>query len=70
MTKQSTHHETVRLTDQTRDRLRAFAKSRGVSVSAAHRILLERGISEFERDARDAATPRASVRRVLSRGAG
>lgn len=70
MTKQTTAHETVRLTPQTRERLRAFARRKGVSVSAAHRLLLERGLSEYEREVAPAAEAAAPRRRVISRGAG
>jgi Zn-dependent peptidase ImmA (M78 family) len=68
MTKDTTTtHATVRLTPQTRARLHEFARQKGVSISAAHRLLLERGLVEYEREIGGAEMPR---RRVYSKGVG
>lgn len=60
-------HRSVRLGERTETRLERFAKSKGISISAAHRMALERGLTLYERDDEPPAMQR---RKVLSRGVG
>jgi predicted DNA-binding protein len=55
----------LRLPDGLLSRLEAIAKAQGISISAAMRIALQRGIAAIEREAEPAEAPR---RKVFSRG--
>jgi predicted DNA-binding protein len=63
--------KSIRLTPQLEERLEAIAKAKGVTISAAIRFALERGVAAIEKDAAPTTSaPEAPRRRVLSKGVG
>lgn len=57
--------KSIRLPDGLYDRVEAIAKAQGISVSAAMRIAIMRGVTAIEHEAAPAEAPR---RRMLSKG--